>query len=416
MNSTLAIRSVACSLLLVCSAASAATASTFVPAGDDVIVERLPASSAAQRARRERLSARAADLPLALDTAAEAMRRARLSGDPRAVGEAQAALAPWWSLPAPPPAVRLMRANILQYRHRFDDAIAEFDLLLRPVADTATADAAADANLRWQARLARAAVHQVLGRLDAAKADCTALADELRAAGPRGAGFAPPVLACLAELRSLQGDPQTALRALTALQAQQPNHPWLALVRAELAQRLGQPLEAARLLETFTSANDAEIYMVAAHADALLEGGQAMRALTLLDAWRDRRDHNADAPLPEALQLRRAIALVRLGQDDAAAAQARTLRAALDAARTRGDLPHLREEAWLALEVEGDAQLAWQRAQANWQGQREPIDALLFVRAAAAAKQQAQARDFAERRRAEGWHDMRLAHALETAR
>jgi hypothetical protein len=38
------------------------------------------------------------------------------------------------------------------------------------------------------------------------------------------------------------------------------------------------------------------------------------------------------------------------------------------------------------------------------------------VRAAAAAKQQVQARDFAERRRAEGWHDMRLAQALEASR
>jgi hypothetical protein len=407
-----AIRAVACAVLLACTNAYAATAATFVPPADDVIVERLPASSAAQRARRDALRARADDLPLALETASDAMRRARRSGDPRDLGEAQAALSAWWSLAAPPPAVRLMRANILQSRHRFDAAVAELDALLPPANAT---DASIDANVRWQAWLARAAVHQVQGQLDAAKADCEALSAELRAAGSRAAPFAPVVLACLAELRSLQGDPQAALRALAALQVQQPNHPWLALLRAELAQRLGQPLEAARLLEPFTSAADAEIYIVAAHADALLESGQTARALALVDARRLRRDA-ADAPLPEALQLRRAVALARLGQHDDARAQARTLRAALDSARQRGDVAHLREEAWLALDVEGDAALAWQRAQANWQTQREPIDALLLVRAATAAKQPAQARDFAERRRAEGWHDLRLAQALEASR
>ncbi len=225
-------------------------------------------------------------------------------------------------------------------------------------------------------------------------------------------------MACTAELRSLQGEPQEASRALAALHAQQPKDPWFALLRAELAQRQAQPLDAARLLEPLTSARDAEIYIVAAHADALLEGGQAQRALALIDARRDRGDADAtdSTDCPKPCNCAEPSRLHGLGQRDEASRQARTLRVALDSARQRGDVPHLREEAWLALEVEGDAARAWQLAQTNWQTQREPIDALLLVRAATAAKQQAQARDFAERRRAEGWHDLRLAQALEAAR
>ena len=393
--------------LLACAAATIHAATTYVPATDDAVVERLPASNAAQRERRLRSSDRPEDLALALEAATGALQRARRSGDPRDIGEAQAALRPWWSLADPPPAVRFLRASIQQNRHRFDESIADLDALLRPSANV-------DANLRRQARLARATVHQVQGRLDPARADCEALTTEARTAGARGAAVAAPTaLACVAELRSLQGDAQAAARTLTALHAQRPNDPWLALLRAELAQRQGQPREAARLLEPFTAAADAEVYIVAAHADALLESGQARAALALIDAP---RAGDRAAPLPATLQLRRAIALARLGQRHDADAEARTLRAALDSARARGDVPHLREEAWLALDVEGDATRAWQLAQANWQTQREPIDAVLLVRAAAAAQQPAQARDFTERRRAEGWHDVRLAQALENAR
>jgi len=40
-------------------------------------------------------------------------------GDPRYVGYAQAALKPWWDLPAPPLDVLVMRAILKQYSHDF---------------------------------------------------------------------------------------------------------------------------------------------------------------------------------------------------------------------------------------------------------------------------------------------------------
>ncbi|MDP0989795.1 hypothetical protein Q6249_29925, partial [Klebsiella pneumoniae] len=72
---------------------------------------------AAERARRAALARDPGQLPLALATARSALERARVHGDPRELGAAQAALAPWWTrADAPDPAV-LLRARVLQARH-----------------------------------------------------------------------------------------------------------------------------------------------------------------------------------------------------------------------------------------------------------------------------------------------------------
>jgi hypothetical protein len=444
MNLTRALLGLTAILLMAGTAAPARAVTSITPAGDDMVVERLGAASGkAWRERHRAMVARAdPSTAAAAAAAADALQRARRSGDPRDLGEAQAALGAWWSHPAPPPDVRLMRATILQSLHRFDDAMADLDALLRPAASAlaaspqaATNDQAAtrptsrplssdvsassaptdtspiaSTSVRRQTRLVRAALHQVQGRLNEARADCEALATELRSSGSRTTPHQRAAQACLAELRSLQGDPNGAERALAALHAGDPEDAWLALLRAELALRTDRPLDAVRLLEPFTSSAGAEIYAIATHADALLQAGRADAALALLD-----RRAPTDVALPEALQLRRAITRARLRHADARG-DAAALRRSLDSARQRGDTPHLREEAWLALDVEGDAARAWRLATDNWRTQKEPIDALLFVRSAMAAGQGSQARGFVEQRRAEGWHDLRLARALEASR
>ncbi len=50
------------------------------------------------------------------------VRASRAEGDPRFLGYAQAALAPWWKDPEAPTAVLMLRATILQSRHEFDAA------------------------------------------------------------------------------------------------------------------------------------------------------------------------------------------------------------------------------------------------------------------------------------------------------
>ena len=63
------------------------------------------------------------------------------------------------------------------------------------------------------------------------------------------------------------------------------------------------------------------------------------------------------------------------------------LQARFDAALARGDRSHAREQARFALDLLGDAPQALALAQSNWAWQREPADALLLLRAAAAAGQ-----------------------------
>ena len=46
-------------------------------------------------------------------------------------------LAPWWDKPDPPPAVRVMRAILLQFDHRFADALADLGAALQAEPDNA---------------------------------------------------------------------------------------------------------------------------------------------------------------------------------------------------------------------------------------------------------------------------------------
>lgn len=372
--------------------ATALSAAPYVPSSDDAIVQRLPfVLTRAERARDAAVGLDARNVPLVIAATRDAISRARREGDPREWGRAQALLAPWWSLSDPPTSVRLLRATILQGVHRFDDARRDLDALV---------DASGEPMLVAQALLTRAGIAQVQGRLDDARRDCERLARSSRAESHAG------LLArtCLAELRSLTGDVEAADAALADLHASSRD-PWLTLIRAELAQRRGAHEEADRLFARATTGPAPDVYALAAHADWLLDTGRELAALELLQ----RHDRRADA-----LELRRAMALQRRG-DPRATPLAQELRATLAQARLRGDVPHLREEALLALEVERDAARAWPLAQANWQQQKEPIDALVYVRAAQAAGAGREAHALVQRLRAQGWHDVRLDMALRGA-
>ncbi|MDC6171289.1 hypothetical protein PO768_28130, partial [Paucibacter sp. XJ19-41] len=154
--------------LLCCLALPAAADQPYTPASDTELVERLPKRlGAEQRRLRDQLGAAPANLPLALQLAREAIARSRALGDPRELGLAQAALAPWWSQAVPPAPVRLLRATIAQSQHRFDAALADLDALLATPGTSPTIQA--------QAELNRAALLQLRGRLSEAQAGCQRL-------------------------------------------------------------------------------------------------------------------------------------------------------------------------------------------------------------------------------------------------
>lgn len=362
----------------------AAAAVPFTPKDDAEVVQRLPYRvDAAERARRAALARDPAQLPLAVAAARAALDRARTLGDPRELGAAQAALAPWWARADAPAEATLLRARVLQAQHDFDAAQADLQRLL------ARADLAPE--LRAQALLDAAAIHQLRAELPEARALC----EQLRPLA------ALPAAACVAELDSLSGHAPAAAQALARLAPGRTVPPWLLLMRAELAERLGDASAAGLYQQALLGADD--VYTRAALADWLLAQGRAAEALALTD--------RSEA---DALLLRHAIALRRLGRDSTAPTA--RLREALAAADKREPGKHAREQARFALDVTGDPREALHLAQVNWAWQREPADAVLLARAAQAAGRDGEAarRELARFARERGWQDARLDRLLNT--
>jgi tetratricopeptide (TPR) repeat protein len=285
-------------------------------------------------------------------------------GDPRYIGQAQAALAPWWALPAPPADVRVMRAKLRQFDHQFDAARA--DLAAVVAADPAHADAWA-----WLAAIA-----MVQARYAEARHACRQLAP-----------LTSPLTgaACAAAVDSVTGRAGAAVQALdgalaAAGQAGVEERLWALTRLAETLERLGRHAEAEAAFRRALALDITDGYLLAAYADFLLDRGRPGDVVDLL-AGKQRSD---------LLLLRLALA-ARASGAPAGAGWAAELSARFDAARLRGDALHQKEESRYVLAVVGDAPRALALAQANFAVQREPADARVLLEAALAAGQPAAA-------------------------
>lgn len=369
---SLRIFSLACALALAAPAGSAAQIDTSQLA-DSAVVQMLPGHSlsAEQRGllRRQALQARAQPqhLPLALLRARQALSRAREHGDPRELGHAQAVLGPWWTQAAPAPAVRLLKASILQGQHQFGLALQELQALHQAGGLTPSANA--------QARLIAADIHRVQGHWQAAQTECQQLLGEAAAQ----AELRRVAALCLADLAGLQADPAAARHWLQQAQRgslSEAERGWLAQLQAEHAALRGEPGLAQRLFEEALRLSP-HAQLRAAYADSLLQAGRFAEVEALL------------APHAEASgsQLLRLAMARRQLKSPLYEADRATLQAQFDAAARRGDSSHARERALFDLHLQGRAQSALAWAQRNWAEQREPLDACLLIASAAAAGQ-----------------------------
>lgn len=323
-----------------------------VPAREDTVLERLPRGYAAlmnapTSNSREQQLARAQQL---LNAAAR-------TGDARLATHAEALLAKFPADDATPAVLRA-RAYAAQHRHNFDGAVRLLDRLIR--IDPRDGDA----------RLSRAQIELVRGRLDATRRDCATLAFGVDS----GRG-----MLCVAALSQRIGETSAAASLLDRLLAQSGNDDGLrryALVmRAEVASRGGGDDAEAYFKRALALAPD-DVRTLAAYARHLRSRGQAAQVLRLL----------ADAPDSDGLQLERALAADTAGAADAPAliaAQGR--RYAL--ARAVGSEPELRDEAEFALTLQDDPTRALALAVRNFTTQRDAEDVDLLLRAAAAAGQ-----------------------------
>ena len=350
-------------------------ATPYLPSADSDVLERLPEKNdpALRDLKRLRIAAskRPDDLGLAIRLGRRSIEAARESGDPRFLGQAQAALAPWWKLSDPPAPALLLRATIKQSNHDFDGAIADLDRLI----------AANPAD--GQALLTRATVLTVQGKYRAARADCSRIAP-----------LAVPLVfaACDAAPASLSGDPDGAYLALLGALESAPDsdaalREWASTLAGEIAERVGDYAAADMHFRSALALDPRDPYLISAYCDFLLDRGRA-REVPPLVANQTRNDN---------LLLRLALAEQRL--PDAAPAfdqHRRELADRFDAARRRGDSLHKREEARYRLTIERDAAQSLRLARENWQVQREPADLRILWEAASAAGDAGALREVAE--------------------
>ncbi|MBQ5963005.1 hypothetical protein KBW95_08440 [Massilia sp. ZL223] len=357
------LRSLPCGLLAVLALFPLpGQAEAFLPSRDSEVLERLPARSDPGQRELARMRAGLRQEPANLTLAAELARRylalARKDGDPRHLGYAQSVLGPWWNMPRPPAEVQLLRATIRQSTHQFDAALRDLDELVRNDGSNA------------QAWLTRATVQQVTGDFDGARHSCARLQ-----------GIAPALVAqtCLAAVDNLNGAARTSYATLLAAYTAQRGSPtevdeWVLTLLGEMAARRGDAGAARQHFGAALALAPTDAYTLGACADVLLDQGQPGQAAALLRG-REKVD---------ALLLRLAIALDRLGAPDAAAART-ALRDRFRAAALRGDTVHRREEARYALHLERDAGAALRLARANWAVQKEPADVRILLEAGIAA-------------------------------
>lgn len=347
-------------------AATLTTAAPFTPNSDGQVLERVPARAANAELRQLQGAWRAApgDLAAATRLAWRYQAEVAATGDPRTMGWIQATLLPWWNLPDPPPEVRVLRAVVLQFDHRFEPALADLAAVL-------AADPSHVPALAWQL-----AIQLVRADYVAAGSSC----EQMKA------HVSPLVAAaCGAQLAALGGRIGPAAQALQQALAQPADAAealWSLTRLAEIEQWRGNAAgaEAAfRRALALAAQGRADVYLEAAWADFLLEQGRPAEVLARL------KDARADV-----LLLRLALA-ARAAGDPQAAVHGRTLQARFDAARLRGDTSHRKEEARYRLAVLGDAGGALPLASENFAGQKEPADALLLLQAALAARNKAAA-------------------------
>lgn len=334
-----------------------------VPPPGEVLYEAPPGSKGASAVELRRLEGADPNDPAALARALASARRSieasRKTGDPRHLGHAEAALAPFVALPDPPADVLVLSATIEQSRHDFDGALRDLDRALAKRPDDA------------QCLLTRAVVLSV-------RADYTKAAQSCEAARE----LVPPVVyeTCAGSILGVTGKAKEAIGRIEAALQRPSRVPrevvaWAVSVSAELRARVGDAAGAEAGYKQALDLDPGDPYVIGAYADLLLDAGRPKEAVALLAPHEDN----------DGLLLRLVLAKTAAADPDAARARAELV-GRYDASRLRGDVVHRREESRWALHGAREPRRALELARANWDVQKEPADARALLEAALAAR------------------------------
>lgn len=373
-------------LLVALALAAPALGEPYRPASDDEVLTRLPTRRTDPAARelaalREASRAAPRDAGRALALARAALAQAVALGDPRYLGQAQAALAPWWDEPAPPADLQVMRALIARQGQRFEAARADLEAVVvrEPGHAEAWSGLAELALLRADTEAARRACDALAPRVGALESTTC------RAAVDAHSGRADAAAQALRD--ALAADPQAApalrLRALERL--------------AQTEVQRGDPAAAEAAYEAALALGLDDVGLRAAHADLLLDQGRPQEVLVQLR-------NGADA---DALLLRLALA-AQAAASPLAARHAEDLAARFEAARRRGDTSHRMDEARFELLLRQRPAVALALAREHYATQRGLADARLLLQAALAAREPAAAAPVLQWMAASGVEDAAL--------
>jgi Tfp pilus assembly protein PilF len=350
-------------VLAVVLASSPISAAPYRPTDAAAVLERLPFNKGDERTRalaadRARLAAAPRDPVLAMKVASAYYALAGAEGDPRYIGYAEAALAPWAADQNAPADIFFMRGKLLQWRHEYAPALELFARALQREPG------------HYETLSGHSAVLTVLADYAGARRDCETMRErekELYWAS------------CLAYIDGQTGKAAAAERQLADLLARDAgNSPegqlWLLTRMADLATRLGRPADAERYYRRALSLGITSQYLLSNYGDFLIDHGRPAEAVALLRDW----------VRSDVLLLRLTLAAQALKIPEFKT-YAQTLRERFAAAAMRGDTLHRQEESRFQLSVEGNKALALELAVANWAIQREPYDARILLEAAVAA-------------------------------
>lgn len=346
-------------LFLTCLSTSfAQTNPRYLPLPGDVLLEGF---------RQESVGRKATDRLQTASSEARALFVAALEqGDPRWLGQAQAALAPWWTQTQLPSETLFVRALIKQGLHDFDDARLD---LKRAIA------AEPDRPEFWSWLFA-------LDLVGANMAPAGATCQEIQSRFGSQEGDA-----CLGVLHYRSGRARDGLVLLDRLAARSSDRSrssadWLAFHRGEARRVLGSPQEGLAIWLAALKSGSGPHGLRLAAVELLNDLGRFAEADRLND-----QKPRSDAMLVQAIRSARG-----LGQTEQAAALTRAFRARLERQMARGDLTNERPVIAFWLDIEQQPANALALARQAWATQREPADAVLYGRAALLLRDQPAAR------------------------
>lgn len=328
-------------------------AAAYRPSNDAEVIDTLPAGSPTFQTRMQLKNSLKQPFSIVEPQINALLTRAYDQGDPRALGQAEALLEPYRRDTSPN--VMLLRANIYQANHQFDDARLELQSILKKIPN------------QPDSVLMLSSLNLVQGRFAEARKDCE---------GIRDIGLMVLRFACLAQVDTMTGKLVSSRDTLAQLsQANQgltaEQQRWLNLIRADIALRLNDPVLAKSVFEQIDIDTAPSL---TARADWLL----AHRA------WAQVRQLLLNHKDNDALLLRLVMSELQLKHPDAQT-NFKLLSERIGVWQERGETAHQREQAMYALML-NPPEKALDLARKNWQKQRETADVIVYANAAIRAR------------------------------